>query len=381
MPVTTPLQPADPLIELAYNGPLEETPWHGFLKALGQRIGCRSAGFTLRLSRAGRSPLVIWGDPPSIDDEEARRIRAAHAELGHLDPLRNALNKPGDIHTLDEVTTPEVLHASEFYRRVLKPYGIEHALGMYVSEPGGWEGNLGLINDGDADFTDADRELLLALKPHIERSLAVFAKLQRHESELHALTETLDRLTISTFILDDRGRVLRANGAGQALAKAGQVLRIAEEQLRLVNRGDDARMKVAIEAALAARAKSSDASFVDALRVRDAEEQNLGVLVRTVGRSIPFLGDAAPALIVYLSGASDARPVERLVMQLFDLTPSEAQLATLLAAGLTIAESAERLGLTENTARTYSKIIFSKTGVGRQAELIRLILRSVAVLG
>lgn len=380
MPVTSPLLPTDELIELIYNGPLEPTPWLKFLVALGQRIGCRSAGLTLRLSRQGRPPLVIWGNP-LIDQEAAKRITAAHAELGHLDPLRNALNKPGDLHTLDEVISREALHESEFYRRIYKPYGIEHALGMYISEPGGWEGNVGLINGSDApNFTAADREMLGALRPHLERSLAIFANLQRNQSELQVLTETLDRLTISTFILDDKGRVLLSNGAGEALGQRGSAIRIADGRLRIVNRIDDARFQAIIERATASRGRSAE-TFVDALRIDGADEQNLGVLVRSVGKSVPFLSDPAPALIVYISGSTEARPIERLVMQLFDLTPSEAQLATLLASGLTIAESAERLGLTENTARTYSKIIFSKTGVGRQAELIRLILRSVAVLG
>jgi DNA-binding CsgD family transcriptional regulator len=381
MPATSPLLPTDELIELIYNGPLEPTPWLKFLVALGQRIGCRSAGITLRLSRQGRPPLVIWGNP-LVDQEAAKRITAAHAELGHLDPLRNALNKPGDLHTLDEVISREALHESEFYRRIYKPYGIEHALGMYISEPGGWEGNVGLINSSDApNFTAADREMLGALRPHLERSLAIFANLQRHQSELQVLTETLDRLTISTFILDDRGHVLLSNGAGEALGQRGSIIRIADGRLRFLSRGDDARFQATLERALAARARAPAETFVDALRIDDADALNLGVLVRSVGRSVPFLSDPAPALIVYISGSTEARPIERLVMQLFDLTPSEAQLATLLASGLTIAESAERLGLTENTARTYSKIIFSKTGVGRQAELIRLILRSVAVLG
>lgn len=380
MPATSPLLPTDELIELIYNGPLEPTPWLKFLVALGQRIGCRSAGITLRLSRQGRPPLVIWGNP-LVDQEAAKRITAAHAELGHLDPLRNALNKPGDLHTLDEVISREALHESEFYRRIYKPYGIEHALGMYISEPGGWEGNVGLINGSDApNFTAADREMLGALRPHLERSLAILANLQRHQSELQVLTETLDRLTISTFILDDKRRVLLSNGAGEALGQRGSTIRIAEGRLRIVNRTDDARFQAIIERAIASRGRSAE-TFVDALRIEGAEAQNLGVLVRSVGRSLPFLSDPAPALIVYISGSTEARPIERLVMQLFDLTPSEAQLATLLASGLTIAESAERLSLTENTARTYSKIIFSKTGVGRQAELIRLILRSVAVLG
>ena len=49
--------------------------------------------------------------------------------------------------------------------------------------------------------------------------------------------------------------------------------------------------------------------------------------------------------------------------------------------GFSLADAADRLGLTENTVRTYCKTIMSKVGVGRQADLVALILRSVAVLG
>lgn len=377
MPAAAPLAPTDELIDLVYNGPLEAVPWQGFLKALARRMNCRSAALVLRLSRQGRSPMVIWGDPPSLDEEEARRIRAVHAELGHLDPLRNALAKPGDLHTLDEITTPEELHASDFYTKVYKPYGIEHAIGMYVSEPGGWEGNLGLINDSALDA--GDKAMLGDLRPHVERSLALFARLRRDESELQVLTETLDRLTIATIILDETGRVLRSNGAADRLVADGAVLRVSERRLRLTRRGDDAAFQALLDRAIAARKADRNGGFVDAMRVESGNP--LGILVRTVAGNAPYAGDAGPALAVYVSGSSESRPVERLVMQLFDLTSSEAQLTTLLASGLTLAEAATQLGLTENTVRTYSKTILSKTGVGRQADLIRLVLRSVAVLG
>jgi len=43
--------------------------------------------------------------------------------------------------------------------------------------------------------------------------------------------------------------------------------------------------------------------------------------------------------------------------------------------------AAAKLGLTESSVRTYSKKIFSKTGAKRQAELVRLILKTVSLLG
>ena len=39
-----------------------------------------------------------------------------------------------------------------------------------------------------------------------------------------------------------------------------------------------------------------------------------------------------------------------------------------------VAEAAEELGVTTETARTYLKQVFSKTGTGRQAELVRLVV-------
>jgi len=46
-----------------------------------------------------------------------------------------------------------------------------------------------------------------------------------------------------------------------------------------------------------------------------------------------------------------------------------------------VAEAAEELSVSPHTARAQLKSIFSKTGVGRQAELVRLIVKSVANLG
>ena len=52
----------------------------------------------------------------------------------------------------------------------------------------------------------------------------------------------------------------------------------------------------------------------------------------------------------------------------------------LLANGRTLAESAAEIGITEQTARTYSKDIYARTGTARQGELIQRILTSVAML-
>ncbi|MFD2136325.1 helix-turn-helix transcriptional regulator [Novosphingobium resinovorum] len=61
--------------------------------------------------------------------------------------------------------------------------------------------------------------------------------------------------------------------------------------------------------------------------------------------------------------------------------PREAQLAIALNEGQSIAEAAENMGLTLETARNYSKRLYAKLGVRGQAELVRLVSDSVAVMG
>lgn len=66
--------------------------------------------------------------------------------------------------------------------------------------------------------------------------------------------------------------------------------------------------------------------------------------------------------------------------QLFNLTPAETALAMELTNGLSLEEAAEALNIRRNTARAHLRSIFSKTGVRRQTELVRIMLNSVAAL-
>ncbi len=372
----------DQLITLIYQGPIEPIPWRGFLAALITHLGCDNAAITLQLSRKGLSPMIVWGRPPPVTGEVARDIDSLHAALGDHDPLRNALQRSGEIVLLEEVTSPHLLHESEFYRAVMKPYGIEQALGMYVTEPGGLECNLGLVDRADGERLGVrHKRFMAAIKPHFQQALTLFSRIYRDESELGVLTETLDRLTIATFMIDGRGRLIRANGVASQLIESGDSFRLVDGGLALSGRMDSARLRDTLDQAIASRFSASDGNFVRAFRCEDGTHEGLGVLVRAIRRDRAAPADLGPAVVVYATDAARIGSLERLVATLFDLSPSKAKLAALLTQGMTLAEAARETGLTESTVRSYSKKIFSKVGVSRQADLVRLILRSVAMLG
>lgn len=373
---------SDDLVMALYRGPLEPVPWRGFLSTLVDLVGCQNAAITLQLSRKGLAPMVLWGKTPPVRGKEARDLGTAHAEIGHLDPLRNALQRSGDIVLLEEVASREALEESEFYRTIMRPYGIEQAVGMYVTEPGGLECNIGLVHSGSGmRFGEEHKRFMAALRPHFEQALALFSRIYRDESELEVLTDALDRLTIGTFMIDGRGRMVRANGAAQQMIDRGETFRVMDGRLTLGGRSDGARFRETVDKALAARIADPESDFVKAFRCVDDRADGLGILVRAIRRERRAPADLGPAVVIYATDAARGGSFEQLIATLFDLSPSEANLAALLTQGLTLAEAAKETGLTESTVRSYSKKIFAKVGVGRQAELVRLILRSVAMLG
>lgn len=69
-----------------------------------------------------------------------------------------------------------------------------------------------------------------------------------------------------------------------------------------------------------------------------------------------------------------------IVAHQFGLSAKEAALAIALAEGTPLVAAGRAIGLSEETTRNYSKRIYSKTGARGQADLVRIILSSLAVL-
>jgi len=81
---------------------------------------------------------------------------------------------------------------------------------------------------------------------------------------------------------------------------------------------------------------------------------------------------------LFISTADQQHEVPLSILkELFGLTNAEAQLAADLANGCSLDIYAEKYGVSKNTVRNQLKSCFNKTGVKRQAELVKLILSGI----
>ena len=83
----------------------------------------------------------------------------------------------------------------------------------------------------------------------------------------------------------------------------------------------------------------------------------------------------ARAILVITDLDQTKRPAKLRIRSAFGLTPSEARLASLVGAGIAPRESADRLGISEENARTTLKRVFAKVGVSRESELAVVLAR------
>lgn len=362
------------LLELIYEAPLEEEPWRAFLQQLRASWRVKAVGLQLQLPSA-RDP----GFDISDAEWDVRALRWHYQGRYYaLNPFRHERMRTGETYRWSDFVEGETFRASEFYRNFCRPLDFEYATCLCVAGAGGGNTWLYLVrSEQQGDFSEGELAALRRLSPHLQRGLRLVARLQRMESEKTAYAATVDTLAIGTLVLDQHGGVLSANQRAEAILGAGAGIGLRQGRLRLEAREADRELQQLIDALL----RQPDPSRAEALALPRAGRTALGLLLRTLPAAAVRDNEPVPALVVYLTDpASHRLAPQELIARLFGLTAAEARLAALLADGMSLAEAAAALAISEGSARTYSKRIFAKIGVSRQAELVRLVLKSVAAL-
>jgi DNA-binding CsgD family transcriptional regulator len=258
-----------------------------------------------------------------------------------------------------------------------------HILGADIGAPAAFQARLRFIRGPDeAPFSEWEKALCRQIVPHLERAIDIHARLSRMTSERDLFAGTVEQLAVGAILLDEHGLFLQANQlAGQILAEKDG-LQIRQRHLELSDLQPSRELQDIIQRVLAT-GRNNAPTVVEALRARrPSGRPDLGLLVRLMPQYEWSEGQHAPAIAVFISDPGQrGEPSEQTLTQLFGLTRAEAALATQLSRGLQLQDAAEVLNISPHTARTQLKAIFAKTGVSRQAELVRLLVKSVAALG
>jgi DNA-binding CsgD family transcriptional regulator len=320
------------------------------------------------------------GNDPLADPNDWE-VSAYREQFFSLDPFVNL--PPDKVVALEDILPDKQLVETDYYLHYLQPIDLFRILGVDTAEPGGMVASLRFSrSQRESKFRVRERRLLELLTPHLRRSIEFYAKLNRMASERDVYAGAVNQLSVASIILDEQGRLLTTNEVGRALLEQGDGLSLRDDRLHVEGREFNKELQDALATIIRAQ-QQGETSVVKAMRVpRPASRSDLGLVIRPVPASRWSEGQSSPSAAIFVSDPDLQESTSRQVLgELFALTPAEANLATLLARGLSLAQVSESQHISQHTARAQLKSIFAKMGVSRQAELVRLVLKSVASLG
>jgi DNA-binding CsgD family transcriptional regulator len=378
----------DRLVDLLYQGALEQQPWQDALPALREALDSQVASLVLRPPSESDRGVILnsvrsagEGTGRPLADPNDWEVTAYREQFFSLDPFVNL--PPDKVIALADILPDKELMASDYYLHYLEPIGVFRILGVDTIEPGGMVGRLRFSRGrSEPAFATRDRQLLGRLAPHLRRALQIYARLQRTTSERDVYAGAVDGLSVATIILDEQARLLNSNAMASALLEEADGLSLRGRRLQIAARETNQALQQAVTSIIQAQQRG-EPGVVRALRIRRSPgRSDLGLVVRPVPASGRGEGQGSPCVAVFISDPDLQESASRQTLgELFGLTPAEANLAILLARGLSLAEASGAQNISLHTARAQLKAIFAKTGVSRQAELVRLVLKSVASLG
>lgn len=348
--------------------------------ALDPAIWSAAMGLTTLYMRGSASAIYEWakgGSRGFIHDDGNLAPAFKSLYFNHyarIDPLvsEHRTLEIGEPFSVSDVLDFDRYRKTRFYREWSGPQGIVDLLAAPIERTGSSAVLFGVLrqsDDGPAD--DAMRHRMRMVVPHVRRALAIGQLSEANAAHTTDLRATLDGLQAGVFLADSDGRLIHANTAGTQMLADGAAIRNRNGRLTPPDAAAAGALTQALAAANAGRTPAGDKGQAIAIAGRDGSHFAAHLL--PLGRSRrPGVDQAAAAIFVHR--ASLNTPVAPdLVGTAYGLTPAERRVLSHIVEAGSVAETAERLRVSETTVKTHLHRIFSKTGTGRQSELVKLI--------
>lgn len=267
---------------------------------------------------------------------------------------------------------------SDIYENWMKPEGIYYLGRIQFLNDDTHKAAIAMLRDEDAGpWSAGDIRVINEVVPHLKRALDIHAEFTRLRMQQDAMMKGLDRLVIGLILYDQDARSVYINPTARTIIKSHPALTLKDDELHINTAKDN---------------KNFHQTILDTARVEpeDSWKQSvaIGITHPDVVAPLPLLITPMHAhlltsdlnyegarVAVFLSDPNLQQPisVENLA-SVYNLTPSEAQVAISMANGHSIEDIARTSNHSAHTIRSQLKSTFRKTGVSRQSDLIKLLL-------
>lgn len=351
-----------------YDAAIESDGWAAAIGNITGHVG-GDGGLFVGFSWTGDFVSILHSVGASPESDRSYRekwLRNPWADRAVRQPIGTAFANEALIDTA-------TLERTNYYQDFLRPIDIMHGLSSCLAGDPNFLAGITISRSHRAGAYDqSEIETFGALVPHLQRAAQIQLRLTGWDPLATAALDLLDCLSLGVVLLDARGDMLFANEAARRLAGRCDGLRLDGGRISAATAPDRATLERLITDALNLGRHEVSAGGGGMTVARAGGRTPLHLLVT------PLVGAAATALAgtgvaIFIRDPDDRSRQDSTLQQLFDLTPAEARVAALIAAGSGIAAAARATGIGRNTVKTHLARIFAKTGVRRQSELAALV--------
>ena len=341
-----------------HDGMFEKPMWDTFLKRLKLAAECDDASLLIRAADSA-SIIQLTAAPGA-------------APVGLRNFLAAGSMREGRVYSLAELLESAEDPQPDPARKMLESNGIAHMRAVRLSDPGGL--NAWLALSSREAIPPSASALLSALVPHMRVALRVLARMEDERARASMTAGAFSHIDFGWIAVDRRCHVVDMDEqAERFLSRTGAL-----------KQGPYGRLTPsapAIDRELTALVKEfADQPEARPRAVNLSQDPWIDILVSPVRVASLSAGGKAVAVVYFRGDQSSSADRCQQLVDVFKLTQSEARFAWSLAQGISIADAAEKHGLTIESARQYSKKIYAKTGARGQVDFMRRVLTSVVAL-
>jgi DNA-binding CsgD family transcriptional regulator/PAS domain-containing protein len=269
----------------------------------------------------------------------------------------------------------EEFRRGRFYREWARPHGWVDVASAVIEKSATSCTFLSVVrHEANGLVDDEMRRRMALLIPHVRRALLIGKTIHRKQTEAVCFSDVLDGLSAGMILVDANGRIVHTNNAGNAILDAGDFLRSVCGRLVASDLAINAALREILVAANAGDAALGVKGIALPLTAHDGERYVAHVLPLTSGarREAGLAYNAVAALFIRKASLEPFSPPE-VIGEMYKLTPSELRVLLAIVDIGGVPEVAAALGVAVTTIKTHLSRLFEKTGVARQADLVKLV--------
>jgi DNA-binding CsgD family transcriptional regulator len=354
------------LIGNIYDTALDPASWSKVVARITQFVGGQACGIITKdaVSKHGNTHYYHGVDPHYI-----QLYADTYAEF---DPLAT-LPCFGQIASIPDLVSYNDYRKGRFYQEWLQPQGWSDLANVVLEKTDSKSAFLLTVVPLKAKMVDGEmRQRIAAIAPHVRRALLIGKSMELRQSEVTTFADTLNGLSAAMFLVDESGRIVHSNAAGQDMLYAVDFLRSAEGHLVAKNAEVNQILRGVFTACANGDAAIDSKAIALPLTAHDGERYILHVLPLTSGARCAAGITYSAIAAVFVRKAELTSPLD-VVAQAYKLTPAELRVLLAIVDVGGVPEAAAVLGMAETTVKTHLYRLFDKVGVSRQADLVKLV--------